>query len=166
MRGTKVDADDVAPEFPRYDETVLRELTLGVYQLRIARSYTQEHIDVDGRFEISVSDDIRGILSTKIQSRHVSAKQYKCWISYVEGVISGWNCRCKTGSRVVGICSHITSVIWFLFYASHNIQTAKGVRNWCESIDDATDLPEVIVASDSDGGECSWTVTFYVLLFG
>lgn len=52
MRWTKVDADDVALEFPRYDETELRELTtLGVYQLRMARSYTQEHIDVDGKFE-------------------------------------------------------------------------------------------------------------------
>lgn len=27
--------DDVAPEFPRYDETELRELTLGVYQLQM-----------------------------------------------------------------------------------------------------------------------------------
>lgn len=64
MRWTKVDADDVALEFPRYDETELRELTtLGVYQLRMARSYTQEHIDVDGKFEKFVSDDIPGILS-------------------------------------------------------------------------------------------------------
>lgn len=68
-------------------------------------SYTQEHIDVDGKFEISVSDDI-----PNIQSRHVSAKQYKCWISYVKDVISGWYCRCKTGSTVVGIYSHITSM--------------------------------------------------------
>lgn len=57
-------------------------------------SYTKEHIDVDCK--IIVSDDIPGILSTKIQSRHVSTKQYKSWISYVEGVISGWYCRCKS----------------------------------------------------------------------
>lgn len=64
MRWTKVDADDVALEFPRYDETELRELTtLGVYQLRMARSYTKEHIHVDGKFEKFVSDDIPGILS-------------------------------------------------------------------------------------------------------
>lgn len=89
MRWRKVDADDGVPEFPRYNKTKLRELTLGVYNLQMARSYTQEHIDVDGKFKISVSDDIPGILSTKIQSRHVSAKQYKCWISFVEGVIGG-----------------------------------------------------------------------------
>lgn len=87
-------------------------------------SYTQEHIDVDGKFEISVSDDI-----PEIQSRHFSAKQYKCWISNVKDVISGCYCRCKAGNRVVGMCSHITSVIWSLSYAKHNIQTVKSVRN-------------------------------------
>lgn len=147
MRWTKVDvddvADDVAPEFPRYDETELRELTLEVYQLRMARPFTQEHIDVDGKFKIFVSDDISGILSIKIQSRHVSAKQYKSLISYVEGVIIGWYCRCITGSRVVGMCSHITSVICFLYYARHNMQTVQSVRNWSESIDDASDLPDM-----------------------
>lgn len=56
----------------------------------------------------------------------------------------------KGDSRVVGMCSHITSVISFLFYARHNMQTVAGVRNWSESIDDALDLPNVIDASDSD----------------
>lgn len=37
---------------------------------------TQEHINVNGKFEISASDDNTSFLSTKIQSRHVSAKQY------------------------------------------------------------------------------------------
>lgn len=40
MRWRKVDADDGAPEFPRYKKTELRELTLGVYNLQMARSYT------------------------------------------------------------------------------------------------------------------------------
>lgn len=61
MRWTKV---DVAPEFPRYDETDLREPTLGVNQLRKTRSYTQEHIAVNSKIEISVSDDITCILAT------------------------------------------------------------------------------------------------------
>ena len=146
----KVDAVDVAPDFPRYNETEIRELTLGVYQLRMARSYTYEHIDVDGKFEILVNDDIPKLLSSKIQSRHVSAKQYKCWISYGEGVINGWYCKCKAGSRVVGMCSHITCVIWYLSYARHNDETVQGVRNWSTTIDDASDLPEIIDASDSD----------------
>lgn len=34
----KIDADDVAPEFSRYDNTEPAELTLGVYQLRMTGS--------------------------------------------------------------------------------------------------------------------------------
>lgn len=56
----------------------------------------------------------------------------------------------KTGNRVVGMCSNITSVISFLFYARHNMQIVTGVRHWSESINDASDLPDVIDASDSD----------------
>lgn len=79
MEKEGLDDDDVAQECPWYDETELRELTLEVYQLRMARSYTKKDIDVDGKFEIILSDDILGILSTKIQSRHFWAKQYKSW---------------------------------------------------------------------------------------
>lgn len=43
-----------------------------------------------------------------------------------------------------------TSVIWFLSYARHNMQTVKGVRNWSKFIDDASDDPDAIDASDSD----------------
>jgi len=31
----------------------------------------------------------------------------------------GWYCRCKTGSRTVGCCSHIASVIYYLGYARY-----------------------------------------------
>lgn len=48
------------------------------------------------------------------------------------------------------MCSHITSVIWLLSYDRHNIQTVKGVQNWGETIDDASDLPKVIDVRDSD----------------
>lgn len=47
----------------------------------------------------------------------------------------------------MGMCSHITSVIWCLSYAKHNMQTVKGVRNLNEFIDVA---PDVIDTSDSD----------------
>lgn len=75
----------MAPDFPRYDETELWELTLGVYQLRMARSYTQEHISVDSNVEIFVTDDIRGILLTKIQSRHNSANSIRAGLVRSKG---------------------------------------------------------------------------------
>ncbi|XP_061176014.1 uncharacterized protein LOC133184966 [Saccostrea echinata] len=150
VRWVKVDAEQCAPDFPKYDENGIRELTLGVYQLRMARSYTHEHTDIEGKYEILVSDDIQGILSAKIQSRHISARNYQCWISYNDGVIDGWFCKCKAGSRVVGMCGHITSVVWFLAHARHEVDSVKGVRNWSTSVNDASDLPEIIDESDSD----------------
>ncbi|XP_062572317.1 uncharacterized protein LOC134234281 [Saccostrea cucullata] len=112
LRWTKVDAENVAPDFPCYEETELRQLTLGVYQLRMAHSYAKEHIDEDGGFEICISDDIPGLVSAKIQSRHIAAKQYRCWVSFSDGVVDGWYCKCKAGTRVVGMCGHVTSVVW------------------------------------------------------
>ncbi|XP_078340851.1 uncharacterized protein LOC111112081 [Crassostrea virginica] len=143
-----VDAADVAPDFPLYTENDLRQLTLGIYQLRMAQFYSQEHFDVDGGFDILVSDGVPGLVSAKIQSRHVSAKQYKCWIGYNDGVVNGWYCKCKAGTRVVGMCGHISCIVWYLSYGRHQ-ESVKGVRNWTTELEDASDIPEVIDDSDS-----------------
>lgn len=34
--------------------------------------------------------------------------------------MTGWYCECKGGSRTVGCCAHICSVIWYLAFARHN----------------------------------------------
>ena len=39
--------------------------------------YSQEYFDTDEGLDILVSDGIQGLINAKIQSRHVSAKQYK-----------------------------------------------------------------------------------------
>ena len=145
-----MDAADAAPDFPRYTEADIRALTLGVYQVKLAKSYTQEHLDADGGYDILVSSDIEGVICAKIQSRHTSSKQYKCWVGYGEGAVNSWYCKCKCGSRVVGTCAHITSVIWYLSCARHSGRQVAGVRNWAETIDDASRLPDTIDASDSD----------------
>ena len=33
-----------------------------------------------------------------------------------------WYCTCKAGARILGMCAHITSVIWFLGVGRHNNQ--------------------------------------------
>lgn len=152
MRWSKVDVENVAPDFPCYDETEVRQLTLGVYQLRMALSYAQEHTDEDGGFEILINDEIPGLLCAKIQSRHISAKQYRCWVSFGDGVVDGWFCKCKAGTRVVGMCGHVTSVIWYLSFGRYQ-NSLKGVRNWTASLEDASDIPAIIDESDSDEDE-------------
>lgn len=73
MRWKKMDSHDVV--FPHLTEEEIRQLTLGVYQIRLAKSYAYEHF-MEGRYEIFISDDVAGILCAKIQSRHISAKKY------------------------------------------------------------------------------------------
>lgn len=80
------------------------------------------------------------------KSRNLSAKKYRYWIRHCEGAIVSWYCKCKAGSRVVGCCAHITSVLWYLAFARHQFTSVKGVRNWADHLDDAA---RVVDESDS-----------------
>ena len=75
-------AADVVPDFPTYNEKDLSQLILGSSQFCMAQYYIQEHFDTNQGLDILVCDGISGLMSAKIQSRHVSAKQPKCWIRY------------------------------------------------------------------------------------
>ena len=87
----KIDDEGISvAEFPIYTEEEIRELTLGVYQVRLARYYTQEHIDPDHEYCIWVDQHVPGLLAAKIQSRHVSSKCYLCWIRLSGGVVTTW----------------------------------------------------------------------------
>jgi len=68
-----MDAKDAAPSFPIFSDTDLRNSILGVYQIKLAKSYTQEYLN-DGDCMISVNDDIQSMLRVRIQSRDVSSK--------------------------------------------------------------------------------------------
>lgn len=65
--------------------------------------------------------------------------------------VTAWYCVCKTGARVVGVCAHVASVLWYLGYARHKQDSLNiGVRNWGVYVEDAASLPEPIDASDSE----------------
>lgn len=66
-----------------YDETELRQLTL------VALFYALKHTDATGRYEILVSDEIPWLLGVKVQSRNISAKQYRYWVGFSDGVVDG-----------------------------------------------------------------------------
>ena len=73
-------ANDAAPDFPKTSSEYLHKLTMGVYQLCQAAKYTDEHLNKKGDYEVHVHNDVPDLLRAKIQSRHVSSKQYYCWI--------------------------------------------------------------------------------------
>lgn len=139
-------------DFPTLCEEELRDLTLGVYQLKLARSYTAEHLDEDGDYIIMLNDDIPGILRVKLQSRHVTSKSYMLWIEYSDVCVQHWYCQCRAGTRVVGTCAHVASVLWYLGYARH-IGTVREVQNWSNYLEDASKEPELVDDSESELSE-------------
>lgn len=128
----KIDDPDVLFDFPQLSESDLRALTVGVYQLKQAHSYTAEHIkDDQGLYEVMLGKEENDLICVHIKSRHVSSKQYYLWIKYdsIPGhsvdAVQGWYCTCPVGSRMVGCCSHIASVLWYLGYAKYNLPLSK-----------------------------------------
>jgi len=132
-----VDASDIS--FPSLSDKDLREITLGVYTLKLAKSYATEHVGENGVYELILlkNSTCEGILAAKIQSRHTSSLKYHLWIEHNESEILGWYCRCRAGSRVVGTCAHVASVIWYL--AKRPVNTTPFLHNWHEFISDAAE---------------------------
>ena len=104
-------------------------MTTGVYQLKQAYSYTEEHTSQTGQCEIVIHKENDGILKAKIRSRHTAAAPYNLWIEYGPGLesIKGWYCKCKSCSGVVGCCAHKASVLWFLGYFRHQPKDKKQI---------------------------------------
>ena len=73
-------------DFPFLDEQELRNITCGVYQLKLSPSYIQEYLD--GESQILIHKEDPGLIRVKIHSRHISSKQYILWIQFTESTIS------------------------------------------------------------------------------
>ena len=90
-----------------------------------------------------------------MQSRHTSAKQYLLWLQFSRDDLQAWNCKCRAGARVIGMCSLVASVVWFLGYAKNRYVNPAdlGVRNWALHLHDACDIPEPVDQSDSESSD-------------
>ena len=123
---SSLDSEEAVPQFRVLTKDELQMITFGTYQLKQAKSYTREHQSEDSEYKIDVHNLAPGLLRIRIQSRHVNAKQYFCWIEYNSGnanaQIVAWFCQCKAGQRTVGCCAHVASVIWYLGHARHQEQ--------------------------------------------
>ena len=114
--------------FHNFDETELRNITCGVFQLRLSSSLMQEYLE--GNSEIFVHQEDDHLIRVRLQSRHTSSRTYLLWIEYSPTEVTAWYCKCRAGARVVGVCSHIASILWYLGYARHKPHISYGVRNW------------------------------------
>ncbi|XP_063418005.1 uncharacterized protein LOC134700555 [Mytilus trossulus] len=140
--------DNILDDFPLLDEEDLRNITCGVYQIKLSTSYIQEHLE--GNCQILVHKEDDHLIRVKLQSRHVSSKTYILWVEYTSAEITAWYCKCRAGARVVGVCAHIASILWYLGYARHNQDISYGVQNWGAYLEDAASIPQAVDESDSE----------------
>ncbi|CAG2251516.1 unnamed protein product [Mytilus edulis] len=136
--------------FPRISLDHLRQITMGIYQIKLAKRYTDAHQE-DDNYALYICKDRPDLLRVKMQSRHSSSRCYHLWLEYDENDVSGWYCTCKVGSRMVGCCAHIASVVWYLGYQKWNIEAAQSVNasgKFSSSILNAKDVPEESDMSD------------------
>lgn len=69
-----------------------------------------------------------------MQSRHVTVKQYDIYIQYIPHLndasgITGWYCKCRSGARHVGYCSHICAVLYHIGFRRHDPTWRKPSAN-------------------------------------
>lgn len=136
--------------FPVMTEDEIRSMAIGIYHVNLAKSYIQEHMQDNAEFEVYTCKQSENLICVKLQSRHVSSKHHLLWIHFDACSVRGWYCRCRSGSRVVGMCAHITSVIWYLGYARHLSQPFRYKTDWTLYFKDAKDMPEPESIDESD----------------
>ena len=130
--------DNCLADFPHFDETELCNIACRVYQLKRSSSYMQEYLEANSEIFVHQEDD--HLIRVRLQSRHTSSRTYLLWIEYSPTEVTAWYCKCRVGPRVVGVCSHIASILWYLGYARHKPHISYGVRNWVEHLEDASNV--------------------------
>lgn len=142
-------------DFPQLTEAELRDMTMGIYQLKQADSYTDEHTTEAGQYEIMIHKEEDGILKAQIKSRHSSSGSYYLWVEYGPGLkpIKGWYCKCKNGARVVGCCAHIASVLWYLGFYRHQPKSEREQSFKSQYMNSLTDAAQKDWDSSSSGDD-------------
>lgn len=145
----------------------MKDLTFGIYQVKLAPSYVQDKLQREGEEEFQLEmlrDQNRlpqpGFMRVRVFSRFHNATKHQLWIAYIptdeeneqveaeedennnhiQGLIT-IICSCKSGARTVGTCAHIASVIWFLGYAQHQENVDYPSRRLIEFVQDAGNRP-------------------------
>ncbi len=160
---TNLNANNSVDNFPKMNFDELQELTLRTYQLKQARSYSTEHLSEDGAFVVKVTNQRQDLLRAQIQSRHRNAVKYDLYIQYNTRNITGWYCKCPNGSRVVGCCAHIASVMYYLAFARYNPQHLQPRSSkYYTSLTDAVNYSEDSNTDTSDDYEDDSNTLYYL----
>lgn len=116
-------SDDVL-DFPELTRKDLEVFFTGTYQMKQAVSYLAELMGNDDQINLSYLKESKDILKIQIRSRHKQSKTYNCYIQYQPeaigaSAINRYYCDCPNGTRTIGCCSHVATVIFFLSHARY-----------------------------------------------
>ena len=84
-RWDKFNANHI-PYFPRLDYNYLTNLTMGIYQLKLAPAYIQDKLQREQaeQFQIDELLDERGLIRVRMYFRFINVTKYQLWIAYIE----------------------------------------------------------------------------------
>lgn len=130
-------------EFPKLSQNDLYNISLGPYQIKNALSYYAQHQKENiflvqkfqpnprhrlssldyGNFGITITDPL--LVKAYMKSRFRSTKNHHIFILVDKSKterdsIVEYFCTCETGSRTVGCCSHVMTIIWYLGHGQYN----------------------------------------------
>ena len=103
---------------------------VGVFQLKRAQSYAAEKTGTNDLtaavpYSIQRRRSFPNLIRVATQSAHSNRKTYHPTIQFSADEILGWWCDCPIGCRIIGCCSHVSSVIWFLSYRRCDFSNAR-----------------------------------------
>lgn len=135
-----------------------------MYQIKRARSYAEEHASTTDltstavNYEIQTCTKIANLIKVRTQSGHSRTKNYESIVFHTKDEIKGWYCTCPDGARIVGCCSHIASVIWYLAYERfQSSEHPKPSGTYISVVNDSTVLSEFYDSSETDDNNDSNT---------
>ena len=107
--------DNYLADYPHFDQTELRNITCGVYQLKLSSSYMQEYLEVNSEIFVHQEDDhlirvrlhiIQDIfVMDRVQPNgsdrmvlHMSSRSTSCWsmLSHRVHLVVPWICKAQT----------------------------------------------------------------------
>jgi len=115
--------DECLRDFPNFSYAELEKIFCGEYQLRLGARYVKQHMKDNGELQMYFykHSDVDGkLIAARLQSRFRSVVKHQLWTKYhteLVGIsqIVGLCCKCQSGARTIGSCSHCAAVRCVLF---------------------------------------------------
>ncbi|CAF4022788.1 unnamed protein product, partial [Rotaria sp. Silwood1] len=131
----------------------------------MAKSYIIDHLqqsDINNEqleFIVELCEDHDDLVRARFQSRHSNHKKHIATVQFNEKKkqpIIAWYCTCSAGGREVGMCSHITALLWHLgverAMVPASIHPLSGTK-LLTAIDDSMKFSDDEYNSDNDGND-------------